>query len=275
MRRSAVIETAHGLGVHDHVGWVFGDPADFGVHAGRFLAAGERVIYVAGDGTTQLQGVDGLDAALSSNQAQITSVADMYCAGVPVDAQRQVAAFARATEQAITDGWTGLRVAADVTSLVLTPRQRAAWIRYEHLVDSFMVRNPVAGFCGFHRGALDGAALNQVACLHPLVNPGASEFRLYTAPRADVSLVLAGEIDLSNRQVFATALRQARPAPVADRLLVDAAPLVFIDHHGVAELAGYAAELGVTAVVYAEPDSVFAGIIRVLSMPGVRVVAPR
>jgi hypothetical protein len=43
VRLSAVVDTVHGLGVSDHIGWVFEGPADFRVQAGRFLGAGQPI----------------------------------------------------------------------------------------------------------------------------------------------------------------------------------------------------------------------------------------
>ncbi|WP_127552280.1 MEDS domain-containing protein [Actinoplanes sp. OR16] len=275
MRRSAVIDTARGLSLHDHVGWSFHDPADFRAHAGRFLAEGldrrQRIIYIAGADETVPDDLAGLRGA----QVEITSVAQMYTAGEPVDPEEQVATFAEAKDRALADGWTGLRVAADVTSLVLTDEQRAAWIRYEYLVDGFMSQEPVSGFCGFDRTALDPTALAEVACLHPALTPDTSEFRLFTAAGAGPGLTLAGEIDPGNRHILAAALDNARPVSRDGRFTVDATALTFIDHRGLELLADYAAQRGVDAVIYTGRDSVAAMISQVVSLSGldVRVVA--
>lgn len=278
MRRSGVLSTARGLGVHDHAGWVFSDPAEFRADAARFLAeglsAGQRVVCVASDSTLGLPELAGLDAALATGQARIASVDRAYAVGQPVDAQRQLAAFAQASDTALADGWAGLRVVADVTSLVLTPQQREAWTHYEYLVDRYIAHLPLSGLCGFNSRVLtDEGALTEVVSMHPAVNAGASRFRMYGGDGVDVSIALAGEIDLNNRAVFASALRRARPAPVGDTLVVDASRLTFIDHRGLTELAGYAAEVGLTTMVYTAEDTMLSRLIHILSIPGVQVTS--
>ncbi|GAA2859868.1 hypothetical protein Acy02nite_55980 [Actinoplanes cyaneus] len=277
MRLSGVVDTVGGLGLHDHVGWAFTLADDFRAIAGQFLADGlsrrERVIYVAGAGT----GVPaGLNSAVASGQAEVTSVAAMYGAGEPVEAERQIGTFADAVERALADGWAGLRVAADATSLVRTERQRAAWMRYEHLVDAFIAGTPIAGLCGFDRRVLGEAALAEVSCLHPALTPDSSEFRLYSAPGPAAGFALAGEIDPGNRPTLATVLREAHPAPRDGRITVDATALTFIDHRSLALLAEYATARGVTAVVQARPGSVTTMIADLVPMGGleVQVVSP-
>ncbi|BCJ47525.1 hypothetical protein GCM10010168_18830 [Actinoplanes ianthinogenes] len=276
MRLAGVIGTPDDAGVHDHVGWAFDQPADFHTRAGRFLSAGlarrQRVVYVAGTDGAGPAGMHGLEAALATGQAQLTSVTAMYSDGEPVDPDRQVAAFAAAAGQALTDGWSGLRVAADVTSLVRTEQQRAAWARYEFLIDRHIARHPLIGMCGFQRGALDPAVLAEVTCVHPALSAGCSGFRLYAAGDPDTHAVLAGEIDRASGDLFATALRHARPEPADGRLVIDAAELAFVDHHSLAALADYATGLGVTAVMHADRDSVAAAIARIVPMAGLRVV---
>ncbi|BCY10702.1 MEDS domain-containing protein [Actinoplanes sp. L3-i22] len=275
MRRSAVIDTARGLSLHDHVGWVFEQPADFRANAGQFLADGlaarERILYVGGAGTATPLGLDGLAAAIAGGQAEVTSIGQMYSAGEPIEPERQVDRFFEAADQALADGWTGLRIAADVTSLVRTDRQRAAWIRYEHLADAFIARRPVAGLCGFDRTVLDRTALAEATCPHAALTPGGSEFRLYATGGPAAELALAGEIDPDNRRVLAAVLRHARPAPRDGRLTVDATALAFVDHRGLALLAAYANRLGVTAVLRARAESVPKMIADLVPMGGLEV----
>ncbi|WP_170154248.1 MEDS domain-containing protein [Actinoplanes italicus] len=280
MRLSTVLERAQGLGLHDHVGWAFDEPGQFRSQAGDFLAEGlrarQRVMYIGGDETAAPAGIDGLDAAVARGQAQVTSVSVMYGRDEPVEPERQVEVFAAAAEQALTDGWTGLRVAADVTSLVAGERQREAWIRYEHLADRFMAGHPVAGMCGFDRAVVPRDTLAEALCLHPVLNPAASGFRLHTTAGTGLGLTLAGEVDRGNRQVLAAALRHARPAPEAGRLAIDATALTFIDHHGLTAFADYAAACGATVVLHTAESSAARMIARLVPMSGleVRVVSP-
>lgn len=275
MRLSAVLNAVRELGVHDHAGWVYHDPAEFRADAARYLAdglsTGHRVMYVSGDAGIGLPELPGLDAALATGQASIAAVSELYATDGPVDPQRQVAAFVEAADTALADGWAGLRVVADVTALVRTPQQRAAWIQYEYLIDRCIAQHPLSGLCGFNGSLLTDGALAEVVCMHPAVNRGATEFRLYGGAGPDVSLALAGEIDLSNRNVFASALRQASPTPVGDALVVDASGLTFMDHRTLAGLAAQATELGLTTLVYAAEESVLSTLAQLMPVPGMQV----
>lgn len=81
-----------------------------------------------------LDGVDGFAAARANRCLQVRDLG-MYSPAEQVDPVAQVRAYAQATQQALADGYTGPRVAADVTSLVGTAPARAAFARYEHLID--------------------------------------------------------------------------------------------------------------------------------------------
>lgn len=272
MRRSGIIETARGLRRHDHVGWSFDRAAAFRADAAQFLAEGlaahERVMYVGGADTVA---PPGMEAAVARGQAEITSVAAMYSAGEPIEPERQVATFSAAADQAIADGWTGLRVAADVTSLVRSGPQREAWIRYEHLVDSLIAGRPITGLCGFDRRVLDRDVLAQVSCQHPALSPDSSEFRFYPSPGARTGVTLAGEIDPDNRHALVAVLRAARPRPADGRITIDATALTFVDHHSLALLAAYADGLGVTAVLRTPRNSVAKMITDLVPMGGLEV----
>lgn len=141
MRASGSVDSARSLGPHDHVCWVYEYHADFLAAMVAILAEGrasdQRVQYVArGDRAALHRHVDGLDGAdgTASGAVLVLSLDDVYEPGETVGPEAQVAAYQAATEQALADGFTGLRVAAEATPLVRTPAQRAAFVRYEHLI---------------------------------------------------------------------------------------------------------------------------------------------
>ena len=181
---------------HDHVGWVFSGQAEFDALAGPFLAEGadrgERLIYVAADpgpaAAARLRGALGPDAV------QVASIAEVYGASGIVDAAAQRATFAAALADAVAEGYSGIRVAADNTPMVTDDQRMAAWVRWEITADRFMSENPVTGLCAFDGNKVDVNRLRHLATLHPLfpADRPVPQFRLFAD---DGNLCVEGRID--------------------------------------------------------------------------------
>jgi anti-anti-sigma regulatory factor len=277
MRKSAIIERPRGLGPHDHAGWAFDHPDRLRAAIADFMADGlslnQRVVYVGNDdaGLTSLK---GFDDALTRDQARLARMDSMYPSGTVVDPDGQVAAYRAATEEALADGYTGLRVAADSTSLVVTEEQRRAWVRYEYLIDRFIARNPMTGLCCFNQTVLGSRSVAEIECVHPLVNRPESGFRIYASTDPGLSGVLTGEIDPSNRELFAHTLHHASLLVIDGAVVLDARQVTYMDHRALAELGAYAAQRDAKVVLYAGEESAVSTLSRVLMVPGVRVVNP-
>jgi len=178
---------------HDHIGWAFAGPGGFAAVARPFLAEGaargERLMYVADDpDPAAVAGLAGRDAV------QVASIAEVYGDSGIVDAVSQRATFAAALAAALVDGYTGIRVAADNTSLVTDDARLRAWLRWEVVADRFMSENPVTGLCAFDRERVNVDRLRHLATLHPL-SPADSpvpQFRMFADSGA---LCAEGEID--------------------------------------------------------------------------------
>ncbi|MET1073690.1 MAG: MEDS domain-containing protein [Umezawaea sp.] len=245
MRMAGVVDSARGLGPHDHVCWSYDDPAEFVAHSVEFLAEGlelgQRVCYV-GAGTVEaliadLSGLPGAERALRDGSLQVMSLDERYRTDDVVVPEQQVRAYAEATEAALADGFGGLRIAADVTALVGTAAQLDAFCAYEPLVNRYAVTRPYSAMCGYDRRELGADVVAQIACLHPVASAGASPFWLYA--ESDDSMVLGGELDFRGRDLLPTALGRTRPRSGGD-LVVDVADLTFTDHHGLFTLFDFA-----------------------------------
>jgi len=276
MRLSAIIERPLGLDLHDHAAWAFDGRSQLRAAIADFmsdgLAAGQRVVYVGPDdaGLTRLR---GFDDALTRDQARLTLIETIFPPGSVVDPDAQVAAYRVATQEALADGFTGLRVAADSASLVVTEEQRRAWVRYEYLIDRFMARHPMTGLCCFNQSVLGSDHLAEIECVHPVVNRADSQFRIYASPDPGLSGVLTGEIDPSNRTLFAHTLHTAELMIIDGAVVLDAEQVTFMDHRALAELGAYAAERDAKVVLYAPEESAVRTLARVLMVPGVRVMS--
>ena len=278
VRVSGTVDSARGLGLHDHVCWSYDDAAEFRRHARDFLAEGvslgQRVCYV-GDGpahalAADLRADDGLDRALRQGMARAIPIWDVYRPDAVLEPEEQIATYAAATEQALADGFACLRVAADVTGLVRKPAQLDAVARYEHLVDHYMAVMPFAALCGYDRRELGEQAVAEVACMHPSANRGATPFRLCGSTDTSCSAELAGELDLLSAKLFPAALRRADFRRCGDRVTLDASRLSFIDHRGLMALDDHARDRGVVVVLRTKLSTP-ARVIEALNLTRVRV----
>ncbi|WP_219415912.1 MEDS domain-containing protein [Pseudonocardia nigra] len=275
MRTAGSVADVRGYGPHDHLCLAYDDAAEFRDSALRFLAdglaRGQRVQYVAGRASADLAAeIDGL-AAGRPGAVHVRSLLNTYRTDAVVEPAVQVQAYAALTEEALADGFTGLRVAADATPLVRDPDRLDAFARYEHLVDRYMVTAPFSAMCAYDRTALGPEVVAQVACMHPSAGAGVTPFRLYASGHA--AAALDGELDIHTRDRFASALERAALAPSGGELVLDATGLTFVDHRTVLALAELARRLGATVVLRTALGTV-RRLVTLLDVEGVRVEQP-
>jgi anti-anti-sigma regulatory factor len=238
LRRHGPVRTAAGLGLHGHGCWIYADDAEFRAGALAFLkdgiTLGQRLLYV-GSGTVDklrrdLDGLPNVERLLTEGRLRIMPLETAYAIGEPVDPMAQLTVFSTATSAALVDGYTGLRVVADATALVLTEDLWAAHTHWESVADRYVAKNPLAGLCCYDRRVLPDQLLGDLACVHRSSNGAASlaPFRLF-AGREGMSL--AGEVD----SFSAVALRRllATVTPASGDLVLELDELEFIDHRGV------------------------------------------
>jgi hypothetical protein len=196
----------------DHIGWVFSGPEEFVALARGFLAEGaehgERLMFVAAD--PDPSAMEGIVDTVAHKGVQVASIAEVYGTSGLVDAARQRATFAEVLSGALADGYTGIRVAADNSPLVVDPERLAAWERWECVADHFMSENPVIGLCAFDRGRVDIDRLRHLATLHPLLSASSPtpQYRLFVD---DGALRIEGLIDTSTVNEVGHALEVLPP----------------------------------------------------------------
>jgi hypothetical protein len=96
----------------------------------------------------------------------IASVTEIYGPDRVVAATPQRETFATALAEALSAGYTGIRVAADNTSLIDTPERLQAWLAWEEVADRFIAENPVTGLCAFDRTRVGSPTLADVVTTH-------------------------------------------------------------------------------------------------------------
>jgi anti-anti-sigma factor len=233
----------------DHVCWIYADDESFDVAVARFLTAGlargERLLCVGDDVVERMRGDHPLlpDAAglVERGALQLLTVAEAYDAAGAFSPERQFAYYEAQTRRALDDGYTGLRVVAELTPLAADEERRPELVRWEHMADAFMASSSgMTAMCAY-RAQLSGEALADVAAVHPVVHNdegGHSGFRVFFD---DDRVVLAGSVDTFTAGRLAGVL--ATSPVTSGRVALDLDPVEFVDVAGIRVLARWAREL--------------------------------
>lgn len=149
-----------------HSVWAFRGLAEFHARVGRFLAQGaargERLLLVEDDPRPGQWPSELLEREV----LRLASVAEVYGSARLPDPTAQEAVFDQVLGEALADGYVGLRIAADNTSVATGGERLAAWCRWEARADRFMAAEPVTGLCAFDRVRLDAGDLRLLVGLH-------------------------------------------------------------------------------------------------------------
>ncbi|MFD7160484.1 MEDS domain-containing protein [Kribbella sp. NPDC059898] len=253
-------ERAPETGAPRHVCWQYDSPDEFQAKARAFLAEGlsrtYRALYVA-DNPEQLQ---------ADSMIQVAGCEDFLPSGPQFDPEKALGAFNLATEKAMAEGFAGLSVAVDCTTLALDALESLA--RFEYLLGEYVATHPLSALCGYNRSRLDGERTAQVVCLHSDSNVDGPGFRLHAGDCR--TLVLSGQLDLFSADLLALTLRRAALEPQNGELVVDASALTFLDHNTLLRLAEYAQSLRSVLVLRTSWPGA-AQLARLLDVSGVRV----
>lgn len=250
MRPAGVVSDPDQLGSHDHICCFYDSPADFADAANRFLLdgldSGERLLCVGDvainsvvDGPTRLPDADQL---LWCGRLELVPAAEAYSWGSQAgDLQRQLVFYAAAVERAVSEGYTGLRVAADITALT---RDHWLWedhLRWEHYADEYIAGEPaMAIMCGYRRAVVPDRLPAALSTLHPVAYgpDAAAPFRLFFDERV---LTLVGELDRFGAPRLASLL--AATHVTGRSVVLDVSRLNFVDVDGAAAIAEWGATL--------------------------------
>jgi anti-anti-sigma regulatory factor len=274
-RSAGLVNHVRGLGPHDHVCWAFDDRANFRSRACEFiadgLAQGLRVKYVGGgleeSLLADLNGLDDLMGSIGRGALQVSSLEAAYPPGSVLYPAERFSALTKAVADALTAGFNGLRVVAEVTSLVRTSEQLEAFAAQEHVSDRLMVTLPYSAMCALNRRELGADSAEALACLHPIATRGSTLFRMYATDNGD--LAPAGELDASVSAQFTRALERVEARTAGADLMFDGTALDFIDHRALFSLRDCAARCGATAVLRTS-SSLPARLIKILGIDGIR-----
>lgn len=153
VRMIGPVESPRGFGLQDHLCWVHGDLCDYRPRLTEFFSEGlERGLQVAylGAGNVEelrehLDRIIDVGPLLTREALRIISFDEIYRAGEPVVPAEVIKKYAAATQEALTDGYRGLRISADVTDLVRAPEQQEAFARFEFLLERLLLMASAVG----------------------------------------------------------------------------------------------------------------------------------
>jgi anti-anti-sigma regulatory factor len=121
----------------------------------------------------------------------VLSTSDAYDLSVPIQPDAQLAMYDGAVDQALADGYTGLRVAADITPLIADDSRRASHLHWEQFADRYIAERPLAPICMYDTRSISG--IEPIACVHAFQGPKEPAFAVFAESASRVAL--AGEVD--------------------------------------------------------------------------------
>ena len=225
MREHGLVTTTAGLGLHGHACWTYADDAELTRAAAEYLAdgarLGQRLVYVApGASLDQVEEMWRLEPILRDHVPEALALEAFCEPGAPTGSDRMLEFYGDAVDAAVADGFSGLRVAAEVTELAA---DRDCQCRWESVADRLMAERPLSALCCYDRRRLAPEVLRDLCSVHPVVNESVP-FRIYAAGDG---LLLEGEIDYFSSD----ALERVLPLTRGDGIL-DLSGASFVDQHG-------------------------------------------
>ena len=201
------------------------------------------------DSRADLAGLPDLERRLADGSVRVLSLQDVYGDDGPVDPDRVVGLYAAATEQALADGFRGLRVGADGSELVRTPAHLDALARYEFLADRYMAGHPLSALCGY-RVDLGYDAVSELAALHAASSGGPG---FTVSGRTDGAVGLAGQFDPSSVPVLRRLLTRIRAGADDGAVVIDMADVEYVDHRLLRTLSSHARAHGLALSLRSAP----------------------
>jgi len=248
VRAHGCIHSGSDLGAGAHACWGFDRRQEFVDAALEFLTDGlrngQRIAYVGSEPVDEqrerLEPLGGVGAMIDEGALLLIDLTGIYKAGEPLDPHTQMGVYAAVTDAALADGYSGIRVAAQVTNLVTEPATWDAHLRWESMADRFMSVQPMSAMCGYQRDVVPEQLLAEISTLHPASNAPDKTvpFRLFAE---DGEMVLSGDVDFIAVKALDRALETACDG--TEPVVLDLRDLGFIDPNGIKVLARHTRRL--------------------------------
>jgi anti-anti-sigma regulatory factor len=234
---SAVVDTASaplGVAPGSHVCWIVRDPATYVERAAVILGQAQEF-----DEKPVLFGPDGNHdrEALAPLAAVVADPGRAFLEGERLDPEVIRRVFREQMAEARTEGYSGVRVVADMDWLCAAGPSTADIVGFELLLDRYVGELGATVVCAYREQSFDVEALAGALCVHPVGAGYGSPppFRLVDA--AEGWWRLSGEVDLADAAILDAGLSSAaRAGPVR----IDASTLEFADVAGLRAIASAA-----------------------------------
>ncbi len=159
----------------DHACAIYSTDAELVSMVSEFLAEGlqrgERCWYVAAGDEAERVGAGlltrGVDVNAETHRGALRLVTDAYLASGEFDAERTISVFGAAVEQALAEGFTGFRAAADMSWGLALPGGMNRMIAYEAMLKKLFSTSRVTGFCLYHRHQIPPHVVNSAFATPP------------------------------------------------------------------------------------------------------------
>jgi anti-anti-sigma regulatory factor len=250
-RAAGRVDRADGLRPGDHVGQTYASEPErwqgLIPYVAEGVALGEKVVYVAPGADAErfrheLRRADGdaghdldVEGLLAGGQLAVEPAEGHYTAGRGFDPDSAIANWRDLVDQALGEGWPGLRVAGEVAWLFAQAGARERWAAYELRFDLLTAGMPLTGMCCYDLREPRLSTAELAHAVHPLwlgelpsswdTSDGEARVRLHGT--VDGGLSISGELDHASADEVGAIL-----AGALDDLgepLLDVSSLRFVD----------------------------------------------
>jgi hypothetical protein len=207
------------------------------------LRRGERVaLYTRGTPAASLlpSAWDSGDVAalIDAGQLVLGSAEDGYFGDGKFDGAAQAAAFEAFAEEAVADGYEGLRVYADNGWMPAALDAPLDWLEYEMRISRMIRGRRLTGLCGFAASDDEALSAELLDAVHPeRISSADDRPSLFHVVGDDGGLAITGELDYFGVGHLMGVLDAARP--LLDEAGLSLSAVTFVDGAAASALARY------------------------------------
>jgi signal transduction histidine kinase len=177
--KTPLIESLEQLGPHDHFCSIYENPEEHYAVAIPFmrmgLDRGEKCVYIADDGTLgdvrqamHLGGIN-VDRATESNALVLATKEQAYLKRGSFDPDWMFSFWREATDSAMSEGFSALRVTGETEWVVRGGRGLERWMEYESRLTHALSENNCSALCQYNRHCFPPEVILDVIRTHPVV----------------------------------------------------------------------------------------------------------
>jgi signal transduction histidine kinase len=178
-KKTPLIKSLEQLGPHDHFCSIYENPEEHYAVAIPFmrmgLDRGEKCIYIADDGTLgdvreamESTGIN-VDGATESNALVLATKEQAYLKRGSFDPDWMFSFWKEATDSAMSEGFSALRVTGETEWVVRGGRGLERWMEYESRLTHALSENNCSALCQYNRHCFPPQVILDVIRTHPVV----------------------------------------------------------------------------------------------------------